>query len=58
MYMERHQRLIRSIQINNDIDRCDNNLGENEDDDDPLEEFALRAVSHIFFSWSVYNLRG
>jgi hypothetical protein len=37
--------LARSVQIDNDIDARDQDFCEDKDDDDPLEELALRAVS-------------
>lgn len=37
--------LARGVQIDNNIYSSDHDFGEDKDDDDPLEEFALRNVS-------------
>lgn len=33
--------LVSCVEINKDVDCCDHNLGENKNDDDPLEQFTL-----------------
>jgi hypothetical protein len=38
-------RLVRSVQVDEDVDGCDNDFGEDQYDDNPLKQFALYVVS-------------
>lgn len=37
--------LVRSVQVNKDVDGSDKDFSENQNNDNPLEQFALLAVS-------------
>ena len=41
----KHGNLVRSMQVDEDVDGCDKDFGENQDDDNPFEQFALFLVS-------------
>lgn len=39
--------LVCGVQVDEDVDGSNHDLGENEDDDNPLEELALCIVSRV-----------
>jgi hypothetical protein len=41
----RDGRLVRSVQVDENVNGCDDDFGEDQDDDNPFKQFALFLVS-------------
>lgn len=50
-------RLVGSVQVNENVNGCDQDFGEDQNNDDPLEQFALRPVSKAMSISSHRDLR-